>query len=266
MADILTLVFKSFITRGSKQFNVLLPSACSTLVIGDKNISRSLLLFAAVKAASEMGMKVLFLTQTQIKSLPASLQHCMSSLSPDNLKNIKFVYPRTVEELLQEVASLHESTAPPSLVIVDGLEGYLACPGRSHGGQLGQQSSAAHVSALLYDTAAFLTQTLEKRVSSLDPCRVIVSFQSDWEGHAAGDPSGVDPVLQVLDRYFQVRCTLDQDRGSKPTADGSLDLWRVYLSGSGITNATTGGCEDLGVAREWRMNVQPNGSLEFSLV
>ena len=86
MADILTLVFKSFITRGSKQFNVLLPSTCSTLVIGDKNISRSLLLFAAVKAASEMGMKVLFLTQTQIKSLPASLQHCMSSLSPDNLK------------------------------------------------------------------------------------------------------------------------------------------------------------------------------------
>lgn len=86
MADILTLVFKSFITRGSKQFNVLPSSTCSTLVIGDKNISRSLLLFAAVKAASEMGMKVLFLTQTQIKSLPASLQHCMSSLSPDNLK------------------------------------------------------------------------------------------------------------------------------------------------------------------------------------
>lgn len=83
------------------------------------------------------------------------------------LQKIKFSYPRSLEDLLQDVASLHESAsgsaAPSSLIIVDGLEGYLRGPGVSGGLQQAEQSSAAHVSALLYKTAAFLTQTLEER-------------------------------------------------------------------------------------------------------
>lgn len=270
MADILTLVFRSFSTQKSKDFIVLLPPTCSTLVIGEKSISRSLLFLAAVKAATEMGFRVLFLTQTQIQSLPASLQNCMSSLSLENLKKIKFSYPRTVEELLKEVANLHESsvgpTVPPSLIIVDGLEGYLGCPGQRWGCQQGEQSLAAHVSALLYDTAAFLTQTLEKKASSLAPCRVIVSFQSEFEGHAAGEASTTDPLLQVLDRYFLVRYTLDRDRSPLPTTTGLKDIWRVYLSGTGVTEATSAGSEGACAAREWQLSIQPNGSMEFSLV
>lgn len=74
------------------------------------------------------------------------------------LQKITFSYPRS---LVHESAS--GSAAPSSLIIVDGLEGYLRGPGVSGGLQQAEQSSAAHVSALLYNTAAFLTQTLEER-------------------------------------------------------------------------------------------------------
>uniref|UniRef100_UPI003AAD8F68 ATPase SWSAP1 n=1 Tax=Centroberyx gerrardi TaxID=166262 RepID=UPI003AAD8F68 len=280
MTDILTLVFRTFIpqTGLTKDFKLICPSKtnCSTLVVGDHSISRSLLLLAAVTAASELGMKVLFFTQTQIQSLPVSLQNCFPNLSPDSLKKIKFSYPRTVEELLQQVACLHESAStpptPPSLIIVDRLEGYLRGPGGgSHTGfHQGEQSCAAHVSALLCDTAAFLTQVLEQRASSSAPCRVVASFQAEPEvGQAGGEPSAPDPVLAVLDRYFQVRCTLDRDRSYGATAAGLQEVWHIFLSGTGITEAACAeGGEDKhpGVAQEWQLATFPNGLMEFTLV
>uniref|UniRef100_A0A8C7QM83 SWIM-type zinc finger 7 associated protein 1 n=1 Tax=Oncorhynchus mykiss TaxID=8022 RepID=A0A8C7QM83_ONCMY len=187
----------------------------------------------------------------------------------DGPTKITFSYPRSLEDLLQDVASLHESAsgsaAPPSLIIVDGLEGYMRGPGVSGGLQQAEQSSAAHISALLYDTAAFLSQTLEERAASLAPCRVIASFQSEWEGHAGGDSS--DPVLSVLDRYFQVRCTLDQDWNSAPAVAEPQDTWHVYLSGAGITEAPIAEDEeDSSLAREWRLVICPNRSMEFTMV
>uniref|UniRef100_A0A3B4TZA7 SWIM-type zinc finger 7 associated protein 1 n=1 Tax=Seriola dumerili TaxID=41447 RepID=A0A3B4TZA7_SERDU len=237
MTDILTLVFKTFKSQTDLKMDLTVspppPTTCGALVVGDHSVSRSVLLLAAVTAASQMGMRVMFFTQTQIQSLPASLQKCFS-------------YPRTVEELLLQIASLHESTntspTPPSLIIVDRLESFLSdSTGGSHSGfHPGEQSCAAHLSALLCDTAAFLTQVLEQRSSISGPCRVIASFQSEVDpGQAGGEPSATDPILDILDRYFQVRCTLDQDRGYEAAAAGLQQLWHIYLSGRGITEASS---------------------------
>ncbi|XP_023272177.1 ATPase SWSAP1-like isoform X2 [Seriola lalandi dorsalis] len=215
MTDILTLVFKTFMSQTDLKKDLTVspppPTTCGALVVGDHSVSRSVLLLAAVTAASQMGMRVMFFTQTQIQSLPASLQKCVPSLSPESLKKIKFSYPRTVEELLLQIASLHESTntspTPPSLIIVDRLESFLSdSRGGSHSGfHPGEQSCAAHLSALLCDTAAFLTQVLEQRSSTSGPCRVIASFQSEVDPEqAGGEPSATDPILDILDRYFQV--------------------------------------------------------------
>lgn len=79
------------------QVTALAPPTCSTLVLGDHSISRSLLLLAAVTAASEMGIKVMFFTHTQIQSLPVSLQKCVPNLSPESLKVLsKSFYDATV--------------------------------------------------------------------------------------------------------------------------------------------------------------------------
>ncbi|XP_034151132.1 ATPase SWSAP1 isoform X4 [Esox lucius] len=186
-------------------------------------------------------------------------------------EKIKFAYPRSLEDLLQDVASLHEAvsgsaTAPTSLIIVDGLECYLRMPGLSSGLQQAQLSSAAHVSALLFDTAAFLTQTLEERAASLAPCRVLASFQPVGEGHAR-DPSAQDPVISVLDRYFQVRCTLDRRWQPSPAAAGPQDMWHVCLCGVGITGAFLAEDEENpGRPQEWTLVIGADGSMEFTPV
>ncbi|XP_041812608.1 ATPase SWSAP1 isoform X2 [Chelmon rostratus] len=222
-----------------------------------------------------MGMKVIFFTQTQIQSLPVSLQKCVPSLSPQCLKKIKFSYPRTVEELLQQVASLHESTntspTPPSLIIVDRLEGYLRGPrdGSHSGFHPGEQSCAAHLSALLCDSAAFLTHLLKQRSSSSAPCRLIASFQSEGDtGQTSHEASATDPILDVLDRYFQVRCTLDRDRSYEAAAAGLQEAWHIYFSETAITEASsTKDHEDRpGVAQEWQLLIFPDGLMEFRLV
>lgn len=195
---------------------------------------------------------------------------CMSLLFL--LKKIKFSYPKTVEELLQQVASLHESTntcsTPPSLIIVDRLEGYL-CGGSQSGFHPGEQSCAAHLSALLCDTAAFLTQLLKHRSPSSAPCRVIASFQSAvGSEQASREATATDPTLDVLDRYFQVRCTLEQDRSYEAAAAGLQEVWHVYLSGTSITDASsTKDREDWhGLTQEWKLLMYPDGLMEFKLV
>lgn len=169
------------------------------------------------------------------------------------------------------MAALHESTntspTPPSLIIVDGLEGFLCGPGgSSHSGfQPGEQSCAAHMSALLCDTAAFLTRVLEQRVSSSAPCRIITSYTSEVD---TGESSATDPILDVLDRYFLVRCTLDQDRSYEAAAAGLQEVWNIYFSGTGITQSS--GSKDseerAGVAQEWQALIFPDGLMEFKSV
>lgn len=180
-----------------------------------------------------------------------------------------------MEELLQQVASLHEPTntspSPPSLIIIDRLESFLSGPegGSQSGFHPGEQSCAAHLAALLCDTAAFLTEVLEQRGLSSGPCRIIASILSEENtGQTGGDPSATDPILDVLDRYFQVRCTLDQDRGYEAAAAAAQDVWHVYFSGSGITDSSfTKDCnKSSGVAQEWQLFIFPDGFMEFKLV
>ncbi|XP_054616493.1 ATPase SWSAP1 isoform X3 [Dunckerocampus dactyliophorus] len=209
MADVLTHMFANMSQADSKKDLVVTPPApsqCSVLIVGEQSLRRSLLLLTAVTAASQMGIRVVFFAPEQIQSLPASLQKCIPKLSPESLKKIRFCYPRTVEELLQQIAGLHESNntfpTPPSLVIVDRLEDFLCGPAcdRYSGCHPGEQSCAAHVAALLCDTATFLTSVLKQQAPTSSPCRIIASYKSQEDG---GDSSVSDPVLDALDRYFE---------------------------------------------------------------
>ncbi|KAI4881313.1 hypothetical protein NFI96_029932 [Prochilodus magdalenae] len=259
MVDILSVVFKRFSSQlhDSSSFNVFSPEH-GVLVVGDENINRSLLFLAAVTAASELGAKVLFFTQSQIQSLPVTFQGATSSaLMLDALKKIKFVYPKTLEDLLEDVASLHElvseTAALPSLVIVDGLERYVYSPAAQDRPQQELQSVTAHVVALLHDTAAFLTQNLEARAESQAQCRVIVSIESERKGHVGYDLS--DPLLSVLERYLQVRCTSEKRRRGE-----GLNEWLLCLSGPGLQVNGEGNTEE---QLKWRVVLQANGALEF---
>ncbi|KAM8825050.1 ATPase SWSAP1 [Synchiropus picturatus] len=258
MVDILKRVFLAFSSgEGEEKAGGCLPPACSALLVGEQRISRSLLLLAAVTAAAQAGMAVHFFAQAEIPRLPVCLQRCVPNVSPESLKKIRFSYPGTLAELLQQVARLHESGSlepsppPPSLIIVDRLEGFLAGPGP---GLTRELSSAAHLAALLCDTAAFLTSILERRVSSSASCRVLASFQS--EEVAAESP----PVLEVLDRYFSGRCTLDRDSSYEAAASGLQEIWNIYFSGPGVSEASSSAPD-----AHWQLLVGADDSMEFKL-
>ncbi|XP_077355528.1 ATPase SWSAP1 [Festucalex cinctus] len=276
MADVLTHMLTTFMSQTDSKkdlsFTPPAPAQCGVLIVGEQNLGRSMLLLAAVTAACQMSIRVVFFGQTQIQSLPVSLQKRVPCVSPESLKKIQFCYPRTLEELLQQVAGLHESTntfpIPPSLIIVDRLEDFLCGPaGDIHMGcHPGEQSRAARLSALLCDTATFLTGLLERQTSSPAPCRVIASYKPK---EASGESSGVsDQVLDAFDRYFQVRCTLDKDESYKAAATGLKEVWHIYFSGAGITLDTcTKDTEDRpSSAQEWELLMYPDGFMEFQLV
>lgn len=88
MADILSVVFQRFGSQLHAPGDIKVSSEAqsSTLVVGDETISRSLLLLTAITAASDMGYRVLFFTQSPIQSLPVRVQASSSSLKPDCLK------------------------------------------------------------------------------------------------------------------------------------------------------------------------------------
>lgn len=179
-----------------------------------------------------------------------------------------------MEELLQQVASLHESTntspTPPSLIIVDGLDSYLSGSGRgsSKGFYSGEQSCAAHLSALLWDTAVFLTQLLQQHSLCVAPCRLIASFLSEDTRQAAGKASSTDPILDVLYRYFKVCCTLVQEKSYEAAASGLQEVWHIYFSGTG--SADSSGAKDSDdkpdEAQEWQLLIFPDDLVEFKLV
>lgn len=184
-----------------------------------------------------------------------------------NFKKIKFCYPRTLEELLQQVAALHESSntspTPPSLIIVDRLEAYLCGPGdsRQAGFHLEHLSCAAHLSALLCDTAVFLT----RGSSSSAPCQLIASYLSEEDSGQAGGQTRADSVLDVLDRFFQARCTLTQDKSYEAEAAGLQEIWHIYISGTSDSN--TESFEDRkGEDQEWRLLISSSGLMEFKTV
>ncbi|KAL2101012.1 hypothetical protein ACEWY4_002773 [Coilia grayii] len=283
MADILEAVFKrhgclnSQPQTGDQSVFCNRSTECSSVVVaGERGISRALLFLAAVTAAADLDLKVLFYTHTAIQKFPVPVNETMTDLKPDSLKKIKFVYRRSLEELLLDVASQHElasgaAASAPSLVLVDGLDSYLHGIGVGGGGGSGggsgvgsggsrkdEMSTTAHLAALLMDTSSFLTRIHEEMADSrgmergaVIPCRVIASYHSDVEAMTA------DPVLGVLDRYFPTRCTLVKDAGSSGGGDEFAHEWQVYLSGTGVRH---GAANEL----EWYLVVHANGAMEFS--
>lgn len=93
MVDVLTRVFRTFAPQGQVRKELgSAPSVYSTLMVGEPEMSRSLLLLSAVTAASQLGLKVVFFTRTHIQQLPTFLQRRVPALDPESLKVLSGSY------------------------------------------------------------------------------------------------------------------------------------------------------------------------------
>ncbi|XP_077186071.1 ATPase SWSAP1 [Paroedura picta] len=165
------------------------------LLVGPSASGRSALLFraAAAQAASSSSSsspsagRVLFLAPRPLQRLPGR-----PAAPAAALQRIQFRYPASLRELLQLLASLHETwPGDLSLLLLDSLEEYLA-------GGPGPQA-AAQLAALLLDTADHFS-----RKGRAEPrgCRLMVSMKLPGEGGEGAEQ------LSAVQRYFLAQCWL----------------------------------------------------------
>uniref|UniRef100_A0A8C8VQ38 SWIM-type zinc finger 7 associated protein 1 n=1 Tax=Pelusios castaneus TaxID=367368 RepID=A0A8C8VQ38_9SAUR len=207
-----------------------------TLVLGPARSGRSALLFRAALAGSRP--RALFLAPSALQRLPGARRGASDGRS---LQRVQFLYPPSLQELLRLVASLHQSLpGPPALILLDGLEQYLAgCPG---------PQAVAQLSALLVDTASYFTGRLGTNpCGPASCCQLITSLRVPREAEA-------DEHLGVLQRYFPARCWLCPDSLASLDQDdcGGNRMFRARLSQPGVPD------------HEWRVEFGLDGEMRVS--
>ncbi|KAM4749187.1 ATPase SWSAP1 [Rhinophrynus dorsalis] len=164
---------------------------CPVLLFGPPGSGKSGLMFmAAVLAAEEGSGPVIFLSQEPLQKVPGGRREVRDPLT---LKRIRFLYPRTLKEILHLLSSIHLTTPIPSLILLDGLERYLTpscCP-----------PDGALLSALLVDSASHLR------------CGLLVS--------AVPPSEGTDGAFLAVERYFPSRCHIYTE-GSTEREEGTF--------------------------------------------
>ncbi|XP_053226926.1 ATPase SWSAP1 isoform X2 [Podarcis raffonei] len=173
--------------------------------------------------------------------LPAVLERPKKETGERPTRRIHFLYPPSFRELLQLVASLHETfSCSLSLVVLDGLEEYL--------GGCSSPAMAAQLVALLLDTANHFSQKLP--VESAAGCKLVVSMRLSGE---AGEQA---EYFSAIERYFPAQCWLhpstEEIAGSG--RQGITKLIRARLSQPGTKD------------QEWLVRFDPQGDMRISLL
>ncbi|KAG8545732.1 hypothetical protein GDO81_020424 [Engystomops pustulosus] len=147
------------------------PHGPPALVLASPECGISGLMFMAAALAAEEEGAVLYLCPQPLQTVPNMGR---AARDPLVLKQIRFVYPPSMKDLLQFFSSLHLMSPPPSLIMVDGLERYLppTC----------SLQDGARICALMLDSVSHLG------------CGLLVS--------AAPSSEGTDGAFLAVERYF----------------------------------------------------------------
>ncbi|XP_073507059.1 ATPase SWSAP1 [Phyllobates terribilis] len=179
------------------------------LISGPPGCGISGLMFMAAALAAEEEGAVLYVCPEPLQSVPRAGR---AARDPLILKQIRFVYPPSRKELLQFFSSLHLTSLPPSLILVDGLERYLPPTCSLHDG--------AHISALMLDSVSHFH------------CGLIVSAAPNYEG--------TDGAFLAVERYFPNQCVVYHDLSSgkkekvyKMSFMSSRPQWNMHVEEDG---------------------------------
>ncbi|XP_015668796.1 ATPase SWSAP1 [Protobothrops mucrosquamatus] len=205
------------------------------LLLGPPGSGRSTLLFRAALAGASIvsSPRVLFLAPRALERLPGG-----KAAGGGAIQKIHFLYPSSFQELVQLVASLHQ-TLPnsPSMIVLDGLEEYL--------NSCSSACTAAKLVALLLDTSSHFTQ---KRSHLSVGCQLIVSMR--FLGEAGEEVEN----FSAIERYFPAKLWLHPDTGKD-----------VGLHNQGLTKLIRAQLFQPGTKdQEWIVKFDTQGSMTIS--
>uniref|UniRef100_H3B5Z3 SWIM-type zinc finger 7 associated protein 1 n=1 Tax=Latimeria chalumnae TaxID=7897 RepID=H3B5Z3_LATCH len=243
MAGVIRQALKCYSGEESMADSTPISGNGSCLLLGEGSSGKTSLLFLAALVAAEEGKKVMFLSPKPIQALPAPLLESRAGLNPLSLKKIQFLYPQSREEFMKLIATVHEKgSSLPSLIIVDGLEAYLT----------DNIKQTAHISALLVDMAAFISENIGTvSTSNEDPngeCCLLVSLTHPAQGE---DETDGGQSLSVIGRYLPSNCMLERDLDPLQEEQGE----RVFRE-RGSRSEEEG----------WGIVFKPDGSIKILLV
>ncbi|KAM4038919.1 ATPase SWSAP1 [Anomaloglossus baeobatrachus] len=189
------------------------------LILGPPGCGMSGLIFMAAALAAEEEGAVLYVCPEPLQTVPRAGRVARDPLI---LKQIRFVYPPSMKELLQFFSSLHLTSPPPSLILVDGLERYLPPASSLRDG--------AHISSLMLDSISHLH------------CGLIVSACPNYEG--------TDGAFIAVERYFPDQCVVypdlssnDKEKVYKISFMSSRPQWNMYIEEDGGVRVSPRGPE-----------------------
>ncbi|XP_007423088.1 ATPase SWSAP1 isoform X1 [Python bivittatus] len=211
------------------------PRPRPLLLLGPTGSGRSTLLFRAalVGASVVSSARVLFLAPRPLERLPGG-----KAAGAGAIQRIHFLYPASFQELLQLVASLHQTlSSSSSMIVLDGLEEYL--------NNCSSPCTAAQLVALLLDTSNYFSQ---KRSHLSVGCQLIVSMKFPGE---AGEEA---EHFSAIEHYFPAHLWLHPDTGVDIGLDnqGLTKLIRAHLLQPGTKD------------QEWMVKFDAQGSMTIS--
>ncbi|XP_014780754.1 uncharacterized protein LOC106876652 [Octopus bimaculoides] len=153
-------------------------------------MNKSSLLFQCAISYAKEGNHVTYICQEPFTHLPLTV-HGMSKPSSASLGMVKFMYLKTLPELYDYCASIHQSVLCPQVIILDGIHFYVQQTKRQ---QYGEEQEAAQLCAMLMDAVQYChTRNSSSKTFDETQSQLIISCK---------DSKFLLPVFQKLN--FQI--------------------------------------------------------------
>jgi len=121
------------------------------IMIGPKQSGRTSLLFEYAFQLAEKNLNVLFIASKRIDKLPHLIGRDQPSMKV--LKRIEIIYPKTSEQFLKVLSTVHLSELHYDLVMIDDLDEYYLPLCKD------TMRQVAHLSAMVMDSIAFMRKS-----------------------------------------------------------------------------------------------------------
>lgn len=138
------------------------------IIFGENQIGKTTLLFQAAVSYANKDVSVLYICHQPLTKMPLGV-HGMPHPDAQVLRNVKFIYMKKTEELIEYCSSVHTKPVLPDVIIIDDVDIYLEQMKED-----GIEHGTAKLCALLVDATTFI-----KGKNDSKHCQLVLSCKDN---------------------------------------------------------------------------------------